>query len=473
MKWVLSSLLSMGLAAGCVNPPAWRPPLDPAAQPAADDPAARPANYQPSGEPYDWKKTLQPERPFFHRYDQTLVMKLFLAQKTEAGRGCRVYLTFEQALEVIRRLDTLTCGAPKIVYLVGWQANGHDSKYPAWAEAGVNPRLGRPQDSSSLASLKWLMCEARRYHTTVSLHINAFDATEDSPLWSEYLAKDIVAKDKQGRPLPGEVFDGQPSYQLSYVKEWETGCAKRRVDNLVRMLPELKEAHTIHIDAFHTYPPIPHAYPAGRYPERDRSFKGISPYLGYGPEREAAAQRQFFRYFRDYGIDVTSEGCTFLRSDPFVGLQPMAWVHDFNFPVPPKLLTYTPMRAEPEIKQDPQRLPGLLDQFALSALPFLWANHWRQDDDTHQPQAADWARVKQGTDVCFPLAWKKIPTLFAYSRLGCTAKAWELPAEWKEAKSVTLSRVTLDDSVPAGTAEIIEGKLRLSLKPGEAVIITK
>ena len=54
-------------------------------------------------------------------------MKIFLAERTDEGRGCRVHLAFEQALEVIERLDRITCGAPKIVYLVGWQFNGHDS----------------------------------------------------------------------------------------------------------------------------------------------------------------------------------------------------------------------------------------------------------------------------------------------------------------------------------------------------------
>ena len=93
----------------------------------ASDPALRPADYQPSGDYYDWRKTGQPERPWFHKYDQSLVMKIFLAERTDEGRGCRVHLTFEQALEVIERLDRITCGAPKIVYLVGWQFNGHDS----------------------------------------------------------------------------------------------------------------------------------------------------------------------------------------------------------------------------------------------------------------------------------------------------------------------------------------------------------
>ena len=62
----------------------------------------------------------------------------------------------------------------------------------------------------------------------------------------------VIAKDKSGAPLKGIVWNGLQSYPLSYAWEWETGCAKRRIDGLLKMLPELKEAHTIHIDAFHS-----------------------------------------------------------------------------------------------------------------------------------------------------------------------------------------------------------------------------
>jgi len=334
--WILAARLGMVVNLLSAQPDATRP--------ASDDPALRLADYQPSGDYYDWRRTGRPERPWFHKYDQGLVMKIFLAERTDEGRGCKVYLTFEQALEVIERLDRITCGAPKIVYLVGWQYNGHDSKYPAWGE--VNHRLKRAQGATALESLKWLMREGRRHHTIVSLHINALDAYEDSPLWQEYLEKDIIAKDKRGAPLKGIVWSGLQSYPLSYAREWETGCAKRRIDGLLKMLPDLKEAHTVHIDAFHTYPPLP---PASQY----EGFKGISPFLGYGPERECAAQRKTLRYFRDCGLDVTSEHSTGARLDAFVGLQPMAWIYELPAPdIPPSLYCGTPMRAEAEIRTD-------------------------------------------------------------------------------------------------------------------------
>jgi hypothetical protein len=49
-------------------------------------------------------------------------------------------------------MDHLTLGLPKIVYLVGWQFSGHDSKYPSWGV--VNESLKRPQDATALGSLK-------------------------------------------------------------------------------------------------------------------------------------------------------------------------------------------------------------------------------------------------------------------------------------------------------------------------------
>jgi hypothetical protein len=438
-------------------------PINPEARPAVDNPATRPANYQPDSAPYDWRKTMQPERPWFHAYDQSLVMKMFLAEKADGGKSCKVYLTFEQALEVIKRLDRITCGAPKIVYLVGWQYNGHDSKYPAWDE--VNARLKRPEDATALESLRWLMREGRRYHTTVSLHINMLDAYEDSPLWHEYLARDIIAKGKDGKPLKGAAWGGQQSFQLSYAQEWETGYAKRRIDGLVRMLPELKAAHTIHIDAFVNYPPA-------KNPGRDPNFKGISPLLGYGAEQESAAMRKTFRYFRDYGIDLTSECTTQWRSDAHVGLQPMAW--HYKAPaagIPPKLYCGTPMQAEPEIKADPVKLPGLAEQFALIAAPQIWANHWRHDEDKNQPQAKDRVKILQGGDSCVPLTWAKDLSLVAYSRSGYDGKTWELPAEWKGVKSANLVRITPESLEPAGEAAIADGELTLTLKPGEEMMV--
>jgi hypothetical protein len=285
-------------------------------------------------------------------------------------------------------------------------------------------------------------------------------------LWQEYLEKDIIAKDQRGAPLKGIVWNGLQSYPLSYAREWETGCAKRRIDGLLQMLPELKEAHTIHVDAFHTYPPLPgESQVAG--------FKGISPFLGYGPARECAAQRKTLRYFRDCGLDVTSEHSTGGRLEPFVGLQPMAWIYEPPTPdIPPSLYCGSPMRAEAEIRTDPKKLPGLLEQFCLKAAPEIRANAWRAAHDNHPPPAADLERELQGNDCCLPLVWKKDPTLLAYSRNGYARKTWKLPAEWMGVRTVQLANLTVDSITAAGSAEVKDGELALALTPGQAVVLT-
>lgn len=152
-----------------------------------------------SGEYYDYTKTMKPERPWLVPYHQSLVYKTMNANKDAAGDLKDVHLTFEQTLEVIERFHNMTLGMPQVVYVTGWQFNGHDSKYPSWAE--VNVALKREEDETAEDSLRWLIRQARkRFDCRISLHLNMMDAYPESPLWDEYLEKDIVAKDKEGNP---------------------------------------------------------------------------------------------------------------------------------------------------------------------------------------------------------------------------------------------------------------------------------
>jgi hypothetical protein len=114
----------------------------------------------------------------------------------------------------------MTLGMPQVLYLTGWQYNGHDSKYPAWEE--VNEALKRDEDETALDSLRWLIREARnRFDARVSLHINMMDAYKESPYWDEYVEKDIVAKDENGEVIPCNEWSGMMSYALSYTQEWK------------------------------------------------------------------------------------------------------------------------------------------------------------------------------------------------------------------------------------------------------------
>lgn len=194
------------------------------------------AVYQKDGATYQAKKRVV-VAPYYRDYHQTLVLKLFMGydgelnepdpnnvifQKEDPSCLC----TFAQALDVVKRVDNLTRGIPKIIYLVGWQRGGHDHLYPDWSI--VNPKLKREEDATALESLRWLIREARAYNTTISLHINMVDAFEESPLWDTYIKNDIIARDVNGNLKSiWEYVKGHRAYHLSYTKEWEKGLRQK------------------------------------------------------------------------------------------------------------------------------------------------------------------------------------------------------------------------------------------------------
>lgn len=89
--------------------------------------------------------------PFEYNYDYSkcMVMKLGMAVPDLKNEGkSEVRLTFEQALEYIKKIDNITQNITKIYYLVGWQYLGHDDKYPDFFE--VNEALKRKEDKTAL-----------------------------------------------------------------------------------------------------------------------------------------------------------------------------------------------------------------------------------------------------------------------------------------------------------------------------------
>ena len=189
--------------------------------------------------------------PYGYTYDytKTMMMKMKLSQPDLKG-GSEVELTIQQAMDLIRQMDALTQGIPKIVYLVGWQYLGHDDKYPDFFE--VNERLKRPQDASAYESLLWLMREARTYHTVVSFHINFNDAYEDAPSFADFVSAHALVRNPEGKPWPIEVYNGKPCYKTSFKEYWESGLFKRQIDRLLDRFP-IQEQGTVHVDNFQCY----------------------------------------------------------------------------------------------------------------------------------------------------------------------------------------------------------------------------
>ena len=223
-----------------------------------------------------------PERPWMHEYSQTLTMKIFMAtpDPNDPG-GSLVSLRFDEALEKIKEIDALTLGIPKIIYLVGWQNRGHDDRYPTINT--VNPFLACPGSTDAREDLRFLMREASKYHTVVSLHINSTDIYQNSPDWALYRKNDLIGT-KDGKEFVTGTWNGIDACQVVYKNLWESGFYKKWVDGLLELLPELRTAGTIHSDAF-----------------------GCRPSDQSTMEQEWAARRQMIRYWRDCGLDLTTE----------------------------------------------------------------------------------------------------------------------------------------------------------------------
>lgn len=407
-------------------------------------------NNEPSGDYYDYTKTMKPERPWMLPYHQCLVYKIMNAYKDSEGNLKEVHYTFQQTLDLIERIHNMTMGMPQVTYLTGWQYNGHDSKYPAWEE--VNEALKREEDSTALDSLRWLIREAKeKFNCVVSLHINMMDAYPESPYWDEYMEKDIIAKDKEGNPIPCNEWSGMTAYAISYTQEWKLGYAQKRIDKLLEMVPELAGTGTIHIDAF-----------LGK--RKDGQKEPISPLLGYTYEEEISTMRKIYRYWRDKGLDITSEYAFGLRDDRFVGLQPWCWHQEHNVSELPDDLYCSTKWVNCDMwflenRQDP---PNCREKFYLEVVPFYLKNH--------SPSLRPFIDCA-ATDVCLPAPWCHEKTAIAYSKDGYQEKTWELPPDWISSKTVSIRKLTWEGLDTASELEVKTGKITLSLEADEAIAI--
>lgn len=450
-----------------------------------------------SGKAYDWKSTGQPERPYIHKYHESLVIKMFMSIPDNKGNSI-VGCTFSQAMKRIIDLDKITQNVPKIIYLVGWQYDGHDDRYPDWSE--VNERLKRPEDATALESIKWLMREAKQYNTTVSLHINMTDAYHVSPLWDEYVQSDLISKKWGGRLRRTGKWNGRMAYQINYTHEWDKGYAVKRINQLVDML-DLGTVGTVHIDAFFC-----------------RSSKGH----GISIKQEQTYRRKIIRYWRSLGIDVTSEfvyeetGTTDL-----IGLVPMVWwinqsEQDYLNRSAELFVGGKPNRKYKKYKKYLDRMFGksihgedlwmadtgdkierldwrerFLDRFCLDTLPFFYLNSLKRKAvegrgdskravysegicsyaNRHLITDGNW-KAKDGKDVLVPNIHIEGKNLVAYSRQGYDKKTWILPKYWQGIKTVQITEITVNGLKKSViNKEISMNEIKLSLKPGQTMLI--
>jgi len=426
-----------------------------------------------------------------HDYSQTLVMKMLIALPDTNG-GTRVYCDLHKALNLIKQTDNLTLGVPKIIYLVGWQYRGHDDLYPAFFE--VNPALKRTGDKNARESLLWLMKEAKKYHTAVSLHINMTDAYDDSPLWKEYVDNDLISKNANGTLMVIGNYNGKKAYQINYRNEWEKGYAKMRIDKLLELLPSLKESGTIHLDAWIA-----------------RENKGAYE----SNVLEAKYQEKVCQYWRSKGIDVTSEWVM----EYMTGLVPYFWhfnhrTQEDYLKIPANRLTGSHMN--PDLRKSDFDLEFLFgtsmygegifpnernkisdDQweamfahdFYLNFLQYSYLNrlkrlkvegelksrtaYFSNDVKVSLADSTVYEKnrlLRSGNTLCFPVLWLNENTLAAYSLKGAEL-LYSLPGSWKEIKMAELFLITKNGLIRSEKIEILKNTIKLNLKAGQPYLI--
>lgn len=457
-----------------------------------------------SGDYYDWTKTGKPETPYAYDYGQTLVMHLMLATPDGKG-GSYVRRTFEEVYALVKQVDAITCHLPKIIYLVGWQYNGHDDRYPAWHQ--VNDALKRPGDSTGRQSLIWLFNACKKYNTVISVHVNMADAYQNSPLWDTYWKEGLIARMKDGRPMKIGAYNGFDAYQVCARQEWEKGFATKRIDELLTLLPFLKEAGTVLLDAY---------------------FSRGNPYLNITREDEESYQRRVIRYFKTLGLDVAQESYLRLREgyDHFTGLSPwFVWFDQTEqgyMHTPASIATgggpFLFIRQIPKQAAEEMQLGFLFGmstrgedcfnnleddfrtiahwqeafqyQFYTGTLPYIYLNRYHRE----RLQGTGLQRVvhyndgltvslkdslithrdiilRKGNDLFVPAVWRKEREVIAYSRDGYAAETWTLPPGWSGVKKADLFRIDTSGTRFLKRLPVVHRRIRLSLSKGEAVVL--
>jgi hypothetical protein len=121
-----------------------------------------------------------------------------------------VRTTFSQAGEIIRAVRNVTDGLPQMVYLVGWQYEGHDTGYPALDK--INIRAGGE------AELRALVGEAaQRWNTLVSYHANIDDTYTSHPGYDASIVAD--------------------NGNISHCLDVESGKIFQRLEAMMRVAP--------------------------------------------------------------------------------------------------------------------------------------------------------------------------------------------------------------------------------------------
>lgn len=451
-------------------------------------------------------------------YSKILWMKMYLADPDFPNNRSNVYITFEQALEIIKTVDQLTQGTKKIIYLVGWQGLGHDDCYPEMDV--VNEALKRPQDKTACDSLWWLYEEAKKYNTVVSFHVNVSDAYIATPCFPELAAANALVNDLNGKPTVIEIFNGRDGYKTSYKQFWESGLFKRVWDRFCEVTP-VTEAGTVHIDNFCIAESLnPKTYVEEQDEARNKMLDYIQS-LGIDVTSEYTYREAHFRnespthpirkLFATAGEDMTEIDWEDVPLRTLGRIPATWWTSNMSmrdcFEIPPSLYSghvtdkaqakvfYGTMHGEDIWRKYGNRAEdwghAFLREFCTYHLPYVYLNRYQRLRFEEDPAALEDERytvffsdgvvtrakdlsimkngavLKKGSDVLLPLD-ETNEVFIAYSETGKFGE-WNIPDAAFDGADVF--EITLDADVPRGSVAIKDGKVQLDVQPDTALVL--
>lgn len=423
-------------------------------------------------------------------YKEAIWYKVFCA---DPKRG--VLTTYRETLEIIRRIHRITSGIPQIVYLVGWQFNGHDTGYPALNR--LHPGLAEHPDRAREELLELVRRAREEYDCIVSFHINVDDAYRSSPDWNPA----ILSRNPDGSPRvwldPGPsdslTKEGR-AYHISHTKDVESGDVFRRLDAFLELVPV---SETVHLDAFRN---------------TNASWDGDGC---IGPLEElVCGMKPIIAYFKERGIDVSTEGQNGMPIED-AGLFSAYWHYTPTQLYHGKIVgggsfyldavTWgkgASIDTDIAYRGGPSGEPGSSDEFASQwnrILDILYLGsmlyrfylqremvEMRENDDTVTIRFSDGVIVRidkrgqrlsvtkgslviaSGHDRFIPLGDR----IYLYSRDG-SDREWPLPGDWTTAGGFNVLRLTVQGIVPENHYTVEDGTIRIKLEPRVPILLER
>lgn len=455
---------------------------------------------------------------FNYDYSKTLWMKMFLSEPDYDNDCSKVYINFEQALEIVRAVDNITQGVQKIIYLVGWQGLGHDDCWPEMDT--VNKYLKREQDQTARDSFLWLYEEAKKYNTVISVHVNISDAVKEDGIFGELVATNSLCNDINGKPAVLQILNNRNCYKTSYKQLWESGIFKKLFDRFLEVIPAA-DAGTIHLDNFCISESLnPKTYIEEQNEARNKMLdymheKGVDVTSEY-TYREAHFRNESITHpnrkmYAQAGEDMTEIPWESVPIRTLGAIPATWWTSQMSMKecieIPPALYSghlndkalmpvfYGTMHGEEVWRNHGNApsdwAPAFIKDFCTYHLPYTYLNRYRRLSYTENPDAEyekkyivnfsdgvvstaeDLSITKNGVvlkkqnDVILPLTEDNM-TFIAYSENGKEGE-WNIPdAEFIEAK---IYNITANGNEYIGNVTVTDKKILLNLKAGQAVVI--